>query len=406
MIKSFLYILGLSLGFFIFLTHICTMKNYEKFANKNRRPPKKMIVKKPKENEKTVELFENAPIIIDNQSILKNKNLIMLISVYNNNVRDNEWTSEVKNDMKFRYDNKIVHQTFPLNPYVRGALINNISLKGPLSSSLTIDKDKKIANFSSLFMCKINKFKKKFNYLIEIKCKQSYEYNEKTDEKKYIENVIYISIKDNKYNSKKNKDCDENGLCNELQKKLDDNINIHNSYYFYDNSKMDVDNELFKKCKNDEECVKNIPNIKEKLYFFNQLQNKIYYNIEINIGTEIFTIYNIDSKLFETDITFIGITIKDKDITFYMNDTINTFKMNKKYDIVADYVPITINDNGNIDMILYSFAYFNEAIDITDINAFKMYNYYYLFGANKINEDKDLFISYNKDLKKKIENII
>ena len=74
----------------------------------------------------------------------------------------------------------------------------------------------------------------------------------------------------------------------------------------------------------------------------------------------------------------------------------------KKGAIIADSFPVTINDNGNIDMVIYSFSYFDEALSDKDINIFKMYNNYYLFGANQINDEREKYITYNKELKSRI----
>lgn len=472
MIKGLFYILGLFLGFFIFLNFISyksiIFNSIEKFNNKaisklNKAPKKndkilKSLVKntstnslnkpindtstdsinKPKIFERPdeiikksldkrfitnkptpkpqdiipnkqkirTEMFENVNLLTLDNKILENANLIILLSVYNNNMKDTAWNSElIKKDgtsLNFTYDNKIIYQTFPLNPYIKGVYINNVSLIGPTATLLTKNINKLIKNFTIMFMVKINDFKKKFNYLLEIKCKPSYEYNHKTDEKKYIENIIYISIKDNSIKETNINKCGDDDNCKKIQKKLKESINIHNSHYFYNKDKMNEDNDGIQKCLADESCSKKINFLGEEIDFFNQLRDNKYYNIEITIGTEIFHIYNINSDIFKDDNTFIGIILNGSELSFYINNNIHKFKLIRKSDIIADSFPITINDNGNIDMVLYSFSYFDEALNDIDINIFKMYNNYYLFGGNQINQEREKYITYNKELKAKM----
>jgi len=57
-----------------------------------------------------------------------------------------------------------------------------------------------------------------------------------------------------------------------------------------------------------------------------------------------------------------------------------------------------MNKYGDIDMVLYSFAFYKTFFNENDIVAFKKYNNYYITGIYKLIED-------NKQQNKKIENI-
>jgi len=65
---------------------------------------------------------------------------------------------------------------------------------------------------------------------------------------------------------------------------------------------------------------------------------------------------------------------------------------------------LKINVDGGCDITLYSFAYYQKALCDYYINSYKMYNYYYLFGSNKIEEDKNRFVNENKSLIERVKN--
>ena len=252
-------------------------------------------------------------------------------------------------------------------------------------------------------MLKVKDFHNNYNYLFELKCKPSSEFDEKTKKKQYTESIIQVSIKDNSKVelSKKNEDCDDDTDCEYLQNKLRKHINIYNNFYFYNQDKMKNDDAYISNCMEDKTCKEKLT-FKNELAFFNQLSDTKVYSIEIRVGKDIFHIYNVTNVIFNNDVSFIGLIIQDKKISFYINTSVFTFERQSDEEIIAEDEPFTINENGGCHVILYSFAFYQTAVCESDISAFKLYNNYYLYGTNKIQEDNNMLENANQQLKKKL----
>lgn len=352
--------------------------------------------------------------LVSNNEIFENTNLIILYSVYNNNLKDNEWIPDnnFNKNLKFSYKCSvsspcnIERLTFELNPYVQGINLNNIELSGPSCDLLKEGSNKSINEFSALFLMKIKGFKTLFNDLLRITTMATTKINDRTGRPESIDTSISIAFT----NSNKNMQisnrsaCNNNESCKKINRLLSEKINIHNTFYYYDKARLNYDVNLIEECNKNDTCKESLPLFQNQLSFFNQLLENEYYNIEIKVGSETFVIYNISESLFKTDSTLIGIIYKDKRITFYINDIVHEFDLLDTPSLVlAHNIPVKVNDNGNINCILYSFAYYKSAICEKDVHIFKMFNYYYMFGANKIYEEKQHYVDENKNLKRKIE---
>lgn len=302
-----------------------------------------MIIQKKNDSEYC---NKHAIISFNTEDFLKNNNLITLFSSFiSTNLTNNEWVADNKvhsSNIKLRFNKKPIIERFPLNPFANGYNINDIALSGPNAIYMKKDMNKAINSFSLLFMIKIKNFKNKFNYLYEMRCKPSYEYDEKTQKKIYTENSVTIVFK-----------------------------------------------------------VKNDDNSEKSTY--NRLLNTKIFNIELKIGSDTFVLKDINSSIFENDNTFIALIMKDKDVTFYINDIIFNYQRKSSGEIVLDNMPITINDNGGCDCIIYSFAYYDSDICKYDINSFKLYNTFYLYGSNRINNEKNIISSHNTELINKLK---
>jgi hypothetical protein len=95
--------------------------------------------------------------------------------------------------------------------------------------------------------------------------------------------------------------------------------------------------------------------------------------------------------------------LKDNIISFNINDIRYEFTRKSKNDIIVDDSPFFINSNGGCDIVLYSFAIFNKAIDNDDIKAYRLYNYHYLYGANKMDNDMKKLLQNNKELVERLK---
>jgi hypothetical protein len=76
-----------------------------------------------------------------------------------------------------------------------------------------------------------------------------------------------------------------------------------------------------------------------------------------------------------------------EDVVFHLNNTKYEFKRNTDKNIKIGKEPFVINKNKSCEIVLYSFAYFNEAISDADLKTFKLYNKYKLYGIH--NRDSD-----------------
>jgi hypothetical protein len=348
---------------------------------------------------------QNIPVLskmTDDYKIYKfmnmNELIIMISSFDETHISETLWKDVNKND-NIKINSQITKEVFPLNPLIKGYNIFNVIMTG---NNITYNTN--LNTFTILYMLKVKNFANKYNYLFELKCKSLSYLDDETQEKKYFDNEIKIIIRDKTavQFSEINKECKDDKECSELQNKLKENINIYNTYYFYDKDQKKKDNDYLTKCLKEEKCKKNIT-FDTELDFFNQLLDDNIYHIDITIGKDIFTIYNVNSTIFQNDVVFISLILKDNIISFNINDIRYEFTRKSKNDIIVDDSPFFINSNGGCDIVLYSFAIFNKAIDNDDIKAYRLYNYHYLYGANKMDNDMKKLLQNNKELVERLK---
>ena len=334
--------------------------------------------------------------IIDNYNfnkLLKKKEMRVLISSYNNdNVTNLNWLSDNKNynnniSVKLS-SNDIVKEFNNLNPFVNGYNIHSVTIEGP-SSFAIYEKEKYINQFSILFMFMHKKFHSNVNNLFII-----YGIDNKN---------IVINIKDNEFNNNNyynvNNDINDNSDLNGVYDKNDINksINLLNNYHYYEN--YDI---LSNKAKEQKSY---------KLSYFEKL-----YTIEIIIDDSVYNINDIDLETLKKDITFFGLIMNREDVVFHLNNTKYEFKRNTDRKIEIENKPFIINKNKTCEIVLYSFAYFTEAISDKDLKTFKLYNKYKLYGIYNIKDDiikpnipkgnmstAEIFMPENKEMDKLID---
>ena len=334
--------------------------------------------------------------IIDNYNfnkLLKKKEMRVLISSYNNdNINNLNWVSDNKNynnnvSVKLS-SNDIVKEFNNLNPFVNGYNIHNVTIEGP-PSAVIYEKEKSINKFSILFMFMHKKFHSNVNNLFII-----YGLDNKN---------IVINIKDNEFNNNNyynvNNDINDNSDLNGVYDKNDINksINLLNNYHYYEN--YDI---LSNKAKEQKSY---------KLSYFEKL-----YTIEIIIDDSVYNINDINLETLKKDITFFGLIMNREDVVFHLNNTKYEFKRNTDREIKIIDKPFIINKNKTCEIVLYSFAYFNEAISDKDLKTFKLYNKYKLYGIYNIKDDvikpnipyknmstAEIIMPLNKDMDKIID---
>lgn len=184
--------------------------------------------------------------------------------------------------------------------------------------------------------------------------------------------------------------CKNNKYCNNLITNVQSSINMHNNYYDnYNNKKGEMKDYLAKKCNEDSgnELMinSNMCNFIKKTHgeevnYYEQLYEKKRYTIEININGEKKYIYDIDENIFNTDYTLISFIINENNIYFGINENKYSFVLQEDNSEINVSYPILINRFKKCDIILYSLALFTKAICDADLQAYKLYNNYYLYG--------------------------
>jgi hypothetical protein len=214
---------------------------------------------------------------------------------------------------------------------------------------------------------------------------------------------IVINIKDNEFNNNNyynvNNDINDNSDLNGVYDKNDINksINLLNNYHYYEN--YDI---LSNKAKEQKSY---------KLSYFEKL-----YTIEIIIDDSVYNINDINLETLKKDVTFFGLIMNREDVVFHLNNTKYEFKRNTDREIKIIDKPFIINKNKTCEIVLYSFAYFNEAISDKDLKTFKLYNKYKLYGIYNIKDDvikpnipyknmstAEIIMPLNKDMDKIID---
>lgn len=398
MINYLLYIIGFLIGIFILLIIISdkgdiktlfkNTKEYTKeyFGNDNSKigeekkyeeteivkvavvapPSLKEVPALAKNDDPVASILTNSEII-DNYNfnkLLKKREMRIMVSSYNNdNINKLDWITDNKNynnniSLKLS-SNSFVKEFNNLNPFVNGYNIHNVSIRGP-PNVILYEKEKVISKFSILFMFSLKKFHSNKNNLIII-----YGVDNKN---------IVINIKDNEYNNNNyynvNNDINDNGDLNGAYDKNDINksINLLNNYHYYENHDI-----LSNKAKEQKSY---------KLSYFEKL-----YTVEIIIDDSVYNINDINMEILKRDITFLGLIMNKEDVVFHLNNTKYEFKRNTDKDIKIGKEPFVINKDKSCEIVLYSFAYFNEAISDMDLKTFKLYNKYKMYGIHNREEE-------------------
>jgi hypothetical protein len=323
--------------------------------------------------------------IIDNfnfNNLLKKREMRILISSYNNeNINNLEWITDnnkYNNNINLKLSsNDLVKEFNDMNPFVNGYNIHNVSIQGP-PNIIMYEMGKEISKFSILFMFSHKKFHSINNNLIII-----YGVDNKN---------IVINIKDNEYNNNNyynvNNDINDNGDMNREYDKNDINksINLLNNYHYYENHDI-----LSNKAKEQKSY---------KLSYFEKL-----YTIEIIIDDSVYNINDINMETLKRDIIFFGIIMNKEDVVFHLNNTKYEFKRNTDKSIKIGKEPFIINKNKSCEIVLYSFAYFNEAISDTDLKTFKLYNKYKLYGIHNKEDEVPAISAISNNVSNNVSNI-
>jgi len=284
--------------------------------------------------------------------LLKRKEFKVMISSYNNdNIKKLDWITDNKdsnNGIKLKLSsNEITKELNELNPLVNGYNIYKVSIEGP-SNIVLYNNSKAISTFSILFMFKFKGFSGKNNNLFTI-----YGIDNKN---------IAINIK-----------TQENNSTNIEKNEAKDSINLLNTLTKLSDKKDSYD----------------IAYLEET------------YTIDIVIEDKVFNIKDIKLKTLKKDIVFLGLIVNKDDVVFNFNNTKHQFKRKTDEGIKVHSNPFVINKDKSCEIVLYSFAFLNEAISDKDLETYKLYNKYKLYG---IDDKKDTNKVESKDTLEKYQN--
>jgi len=403
MFNYFLYFTGILIGIFIILIIISDkgelknlFKSYKEYFNNDKyvktdivkvssnnidnednnidKYVKTDIVKVSVLNEDSISIkdeAEDANVVLTNSNVidkfnfiklLKKREMKVLISSYNkDNINNLEWYTDNKkynnNIMLKLSSDDIIKELNNLNPLVNGYNIQNVSIEGP-SNIIMYNNEKIINKFSILFMFIHKKFHSKINNLFIIYGIDNKNIVINIKEKDYYND--YFKIKNNiNDNMNDNYDLNDEYDTNNINK----SINLLNNYHYYEN------NDILSKNTKEQKSY--------KLSYFEKL-----YTIEIIIDDSVYNIHDINLETLKDDIIFFGLTMNFDDVVFHLNNTKYEFKRNTANGIKVSNIPFIINKNKSCEIVLYSFAYLNEAINDKDLKTFKLYNKYKLHGID------------------------
>lgn len=124
-------------------------------------------------------------------------------------------------------------------------------------------------------------------------------------------------------------------------------------------------------------------------------------NIDIFFGKNKYIIADIHTDILVTEnIITLSLSYANSKLTAYLENNTYTFDLEEDPKLSLGSLPINVNKNGSLDMILYSFAYYKKALTKEDISDYKKYVNFYLNGIDKIINEK---LEIDQKLKRELE---
>lgn len=124
---------------------------------------------------------------------------------------------------------------------------------------------------------------------------------------------------------------------------------------------------------------------KASVIFLNLRVDDEYAIFNINIGDMNYNVAKVHKTLLiNDDITLISLAVNENTISLTINSRTYDVKNTNTDNITFGSNPIKINNQGDMDIILYSFVYYKIFLSNSDIVSYKKYNNYYITGVNTI----------------------
>lgn len=113
--------------------------------------------------------------------------------------------------------------------------------------------------------------------------------------------------------------------------------------------------------------------------------NTTQIHIEITFGSKKYSIPQIDKNLLINDnINLLGLVLNEKYLDFIINNKTYRFNLNDQETLTLGSQPIIINKFGELNIIMYSMAYYKKTLSSDDITDYVKYNQHYFTGMNKV----------------------
>lgn len=121
-------------------------------------------------------------------------------------------------------------------------------------------------------------------------------------------------------------------------------------------------------------------------------------NLDLYYGKTVFSIPDIPIDVIISDnILLLSMSYKNKTIKVNIGNNEYTQEVEEVEDISLGSLPVIINKNGSLNMILYTFAYYKKELSKDEISNFKQYVHYYLTGMDKLDKQRK---EYEEELAK------
>jgi hypothetical protein len=119
--------------------------------------------------------------------------------------------------------------------------------------------------------------------------------------------------------------------------------------------------------------------------------NDKYFQIDVIFGTERFIVPNLEKHLLVNDsVNLLALTFSANNIVVRINSVPYIYAYTQTA-ISLGSLPVIVNKNGTMQLVLYSMAYYKKALTAADMTEYIRYNMFYFNGINKLLDEKQTY---------------
>ena len=131
-------------------------------------------------------------------------------------------------------------------------------------------------------------------------------------------------------------------------------------------------------------------------------------NIDIIFGSHKYTINDIDINVLVNDtIHLISLSYNSTNLFVIIDSNLYTFDLVVRENITLGPLPMVINKNGELNAVMYAFAYYKKALSTVEVTSFQQYVHFNLSGITdtiKAAEEYKKMLQEARDNEKKNNN--